>query len=365
MENPISKVSRRKVLAGVGATLAIHTGQTSGFVPSKAEKVEWTTTTGSFTRSPITVYEGKLYYGTANHLVASKEGTKEWEVELTDGHITTLPEINQSYVYVATYSRTFKISSSGDVIWSTKLGRGGVSKPAIVGDSVIVAKGENEKEDGGSKLVSLDISTGRIKWTKELQADNWSAPVAKSNTVYVGDATGHLYAVDIESGQTNWEVKLGEYILSSAIHGTNLIYVYSDDSRLHAVTDKGEHSWSAQLGSPHERSRPVLGDGVIYTGDSKGVHCINKDSGEVLWQFDTESPASMPAVTDTSLYFGTMDGKLTSIKQETGKVNWSIKFPAEIVGSGINQGIRYAPAFNSEQNAVYASSGNGRIYAIK
>jgi alcohol dehydrogenase (cytochrome c) len=96
-------------------------------------------------------------------------------------------------------------------------------------------------------------------------------------------------------------------------------------------------AWTMSLGGEKMRgqeSQPLVKDGVMYiTGSYSRVWAIDIKTGHELWEYDHRLPEGIlpccdvvnrgGALVGNNFIFGTLDAKLVSLDQKTGKVVWT------------------------------------------
>lgn len=73
---------------------------------------------------------------------------------------------------------------------------------------------------------------------------------------------------------------------------------------------------------------PVVKDGILFYGSSQtnSVTAIDVASGKELWRFCTDGPVRLaPVAAEDSVFFGSDDGCLYSVKASTGKLQWKFR----------------------------------------
>jgi outer membrane protein assembly factor BamB len=145
------------------------------------------------------------------------------------------------------------------------------STPVAIGREVIFATAYSS----GIAAVSLD--DGRLLWTVDLSQpmfEQWSGPVARGNSVYLGRHDGYLHKVDVRTRRREWSMFLG----NSASAG-NAISGEQDLPEFQA------HSAWAVGGSTPILATPAFDRGRLYVGTYEGyLYCIvnlGEDTGEL------------------------------------------------------------------------------------
>jgi outer membrane protein assembly factor BamB len=94
-----------------------------------------------------------------------------------------------------------------------------------------------------------------------------------------------------------------------------------------------ELKWSISTGSS-TKSSPVLNDGTIFFGNSRGTLFAVSTDGSIKWKFETGNAIEAPPlVYSDKVFIGASDGVLRAVNKMTGKLIWSYKTDNQIVGS--------------------------------
>lgn len=230
---------------------AMATAATSGPTP------EWTFAAGGPIRSPITVTDGVVYFGSEDHnLYAVNIATHDlkWKFE-TDGAIRSQPAVSKDMVYIASDdSYLYAVSKSdGSLSWKSQV------EKEVVKRTQLVAAG--------------------AEW-------DWytSAPILQDTTLYIGGTDGNLYALDAATGKTLWKYAA---IDMSAIRTTPLVaagVVYFGDTagNFYAIdAQKGIKLWNyATTYSNHDNGLALV-DNVVYFGTDMGFFALEAKTGIV------------------------------------------------------------------------------------
>jgi eukaryotic-like serine/threonine-protein kinase len=136
--------------------------------------------------------------------------------------------------------------------------------------------------------------------------------------------------------------------------------------------------WTFKTGGP-VLSSPTIAGGVVFFGSGDGnLYAVEEDTGKQKWSFKTAEPvSSSPTVADGMVYFTCYEGILYAVNAETGIVQWKFateqerRFQAKgIHGTQPNDQTVPDPydfftsspaAFNGR---VYFGAGDGNVYAL-
>jgi eukaryotic-like serine/threonine-protein kinase len=136
--------------------------------------------------------------------------------------------------------------------------------------------------------------------------------------------------------------------------------------------------WSFKTDGPVVSS-PVISEGVVYFGSGDGkLYAVDQETGKEKWSFRTSLPIpSTPAVADGLVFFTSYEAALYALDAATGKPKWRFateqerKFQAKGI-HGTQPGDQMIPdpfdfllsspaVFNGR---VYFGSGDGNVYAV-
>lgn len=140
---------------------------------------------------------------------------------------------------------------------------------------------------------------------------------------------------------------------------------------------KGAVKWAFKAGGPIVSS-PAIADGLVYFGSMDGhLYAVVQDTGAEKWKFKSRMPiASSPAVAGGIVYFVSSAGSLAALDAATGQPRWVL--PAEYERKFEAKNLHgYPPATQTIPDAydlftsspavangkVYFGSGDGGVYA--
>jgi outer membrane protein assembly factor BamB len=235
--------------------------------------------------------------------------------------------------------------------WAAKAAGAITGAAATAGDTVYVGS-------SSGKLYAFDTASGKgcvqapetcaPLWTAQTGGPIHGAPAIHGDLVYVGSGDGKLYAFDLAGERSCggtptecaplWTGSTGAAIRSSPTIANGIVYVGSDDSRLYAFEavpatpcplgadgtgPTCSPKWAAATGGKIFSS-PAVASGSVYVGSDDGslyAFAAAPDPAACApgtpllcparWTAPTGGPvASSPAVTATTVYVGSTDGKL-------------------------------------------------------
>jgi outer membrane protein assembly factor BamB len=168
---------------------------------------------------------------------------------------------------------------------------------------------------------------GKVQWKRDLPGRTESSPVVADGKVIVGCECGTLFAFDVVTGKTVWEADLAGPI----------------------------------------KAAPAVDKGVAFVGDYSGaLSAVNIDDGSIKWQTGTSGGSfgrtgriyATAAVAFGRVYVGSLDGRMYSFEEETGKLAWSKSTGDYIYAAAV------AADTDETRPTIYFGSYDGIFYAL-
>ena len=274
-----------------------------------------------------------------------------------------------------------------------------LSSPVVVGETVYFGSGDG-------RLYAVATGDGKARWTFESKDVIHASPAYADGVLYVGSWDSFLYAVDAATGKERWRFKTGEDALihnqqgfqGSAAVVDGVVYVGCRDSHLYAVDAKtGKEKWNFSTGLSWVITSPAVHDGKVYfaTSDSSLWYVVDAATGKELKQQKSKAYLwSSPAIAGDVVYQGVFNGTLEARDRDSGELLWTFQTEAAKLNrdwalaadGSVNQslvfrsGWREGPivgqhkqlsigAFLSSplvvNGVVYAGSTDGKLYALQ
>ncbi len=110
---------------------------------------------------------------------------------------------------------------------------------------------------------------------------------------------------------------------------------------------------------PDVRSGAAVADGTVYIGGQSRVVAFDTATGRQIWEQRVSGPAhGVPAITEDTLYLGTLNKSVIALDMRTGQVRWEYEgdnpFPGSVT---VHNGIVYAGSRGGDVFALDAESG--------
>lgn len=240
-------------------------------------------------------------------------------------------------------------------LWRSKVGEGLGRKyltlaPVIVADQVIAA-------DAYGLVESRDRFSGKRLWQTRIgkvESGFFATGIfdrkdpsfvtggvgAGGGMALLGTTSGDVVALQISDGSERWRANVNSEVLAAPVVADDLVFVQTIDGRLLALEQtSGEVRWSFDNQVPiltlRGTSTPVVADGAVYTGFASGkVSAVRADNGQPIWEHRIMLPEGRseldrmvdvdgaPLIVGGSLYAGSFQGKLKSLRRTDGSPLW-------------------------------------------
>jgi outer membrane protein assembly factor BamB len=238
--------------------------------------------------------------------------------------------------------------------------------PAIAGGVAYVVN-----KYGNAKAVRL--SDRKVLWEKLTDPrdsgtpTDVTSPVYHHGLVYFAYVDGRLVAVDATSGKPRWTTDLNSHLESSPMAVGNRLYIGTDTTNVAALrASDGKVLW--QFNSPGAiKASPSFHDGRVYVADYEGaMFCLDADTGRPIWRTNTTKVPpfgeggfySSPAIAFGRVYAARDDGTVFAFDLRDGSVDWSFPTHNFVYGSPAVAEVPGTPP------SVYIGSYDEHFYAL-
>ena len=229
-----------------------------------------------------------------------------------------------------------------------------------------------------------------LKWSYETLGPILACPTIVNDKVYVGSQDEYLYCLDYSTGEEIWKFKTNTVVLATVAVIDGVVYTGADDGHVYALdADDGTEVWTTTVGpfAPGNlsarwtfgTSSPIVEGNRIYVGsvDSK-LYCLNKNSGQILWDFETVPGEKRAFITSLKTSAAVVDGAVwiigspisSSEKYEmykldaiTGAVLFQFRIPYTVQMPTI-QTMFSSPLVMPELDMIFVPNQNDLWYAF-
>jgi outer membrane protein assembly factor BamB len=259
-----------------------------------------------------------------------------WSVKIGD-EIKSSPIICENMIYVGSMDGTFyALDLSGKIVWKYKAESSIEASPIFIKKTVIIGC-------SSGKVYAFDYKNGTLKWTyntdaQVLGAANWSTD-GNNIQILIPCYDFCLHSLSLESGKLNWKCKTDNYLNGSPATDNKIIVAGGCDSYLHIINAKsGKETGKVNVGTYIAES-PALSDNLAFVGDYDGNFiCIDISKKTIKWKFTNPkiSPfLSSPAVDNDRVIIGSNDKKVYCFNKQTGKILWTYQTYGKIDSSPV------------------------------
>jgi outer membrane protein assembly factor BamB len=208
-----------------------------------------------------------------------------------------------------------------------------LSSPAVVDGAVYFGSGDGN-------LYSLDANSGELRWKFRTGDVVHASPAIVNGVAYVGSWDSYFYAVDVGNGKEKWRFHAGEDPLvhnqvgfqSSPAVVDGVVYTGCRDAQLYALdATTGKEKWKFDNALSWVITSPAVMDGKVYfaTSDSSLYHVVEAATGKpLLKQEDKAFMFSSPAVTNDVVFIGVLNGTLEARDRNSGELLWEFQTEA-------------------------------------
>lgn len=308
-------------------------------------RLMWAVQVGEWIAAPPVIANGVVFvgayvdeagrYGRFCALRAS-DGGLLWELRANKEFVAAAC-ISQGRVgYIAAGSRLVAVDVvSGRPAWDLDLQADIFGSPANAEQMVLVAS-------SSGALVAVGARTGQQVWTFHADGPLLAGPTVARDVAWVGSADNKVYCVDLVSGKKVWEYAAGGEIQAPIAYYREHLFVPSLDHRLHCVRARdGRRTWEFEADGEIHTS-PAVWENTVVIGTRGGcVFGIAADTGRRKWRFAAEDWVdSSPSISGRTVYFGSHDGRLYALERESGVLLWSQEVGCELpTGPAISAGV--------------------------
>jgi outer membrane protein assembly factor BamB len=269
------------------------------------------------------------------HALSLADGKEAWTFK-TEGSIEATPLIQGGVCYIGS-SDAFLYAldaATGKLKWKYETG------DKILGGANHVAGPEGERIVVGSydnSLHCLEAATGKVIWKHE--TDNYingTPAITGRGDVVFGGCDAMIHVVQLSDGKGLRQIDSDAYIASSVAMIDGLGYVGNYGNIVLAFDPKGgEVKWKYRdRNFPYFSSAAVTKDRVVIGGRDKRLHCIDRATGEAVWQFQTRGQVdSSPVICRDAILVGSQDGRFYCVSLADGKERWKYDVGAPVTAS--------------------------------
>lgn len=303
-------------------------------------KVKWEFKTPYPVFSSPVISENLIYFGGNDsilHVVNLDMGTEEWNFR-TRGEIRSNVCIDGNSLYLnGGDGLIYKLDKqTGKILWKFQTkGEKKVdfadyfqSTPALFNKVLYFGSGDGY-------FYAVDFKSGKEIWKFKTGNAVHSAPAISKGKIFFGSFDGYVYALDLLNGKLVWKFKTvgHNYFPIGEVQGSptifkNLVFIGSRDYNFYAIDqEKGYCHWNKAFSSGWALNSSI-NDSVLYIGsaDERVLIGAQPETGTEFWKIDMEFLVfGNNTYSETMLYVGTTNGRLHGISKFTGQILWNFE----------------------------------------
>jgi outer membrane protein assembly factor BamB len=203
------------------------------------------------------------------------------------------------------------------------------SAPTLIGVShkIIIEGLDKGSLFGDSIITAIDSNSGKTIW--KIPGDNGGTMIANDQVLYSGtDGTITIYANSVETGELLWSKPLPRSHSASDIHfAEKKVFVNDTDGAFSILSEQGEILYNSNEPFGKYLDKYLELNGILFMQNAPlGIKAVEPSSGKELWALEIDTRDAYDPVFDEGEIFTTTNdgsGKIYSIDQAIGKVNWT------------------------------------------
>lgn len=221
-----------------------------------------------------------------------------------------------------------------------------------------------------------------LKWKFKADASISSSATLVDGVCYFGTLRGTIYAIDANTATELWTFRTESWVKSTVAVVNGKLYTGADDGNIYCLdATTGNKLWETNaggikitsvdisfIGSIHSRSSPMVVGDRVYVGALDGnLYCLDTNSGNVIWEFQTGGPIqATPTIVDNEIYIPTStpipNGTLYKL-DINGNVIWQKEFPY-VLDKSIGSGMFLLASATVADGKVFLRNGVRLNYAL-
>jgi len=246
-----------------------------------------------------------------------------WATELEASPVTA-PVYDAGQVFVALLDGRLTAVNldDGTVVWETMRARVRQLTVGELDPSVEGLGGKLLYVANRDELQGLEKSTGRVRWSKRLDAP-LSAPLVWNNGWLIAALdTQTLLGLRAETGETLWSQTMGGGIHVSPAMALDRMYVSLDTGDVVALSlMTGATMWERHLGGTPDQILPL--DDLFVGATDNFFYRLSRVDGAIKWRKGTGGDiVGLPAVDERRVYFCSLDNMLYALSRSSGVEQW-------------------------------------------
>lgn len=308
------------------------------------------------TRNETWTQPGGVPSNTPGHLQLGGGLATAWSADAgagssEEGRLTASPVVYGNRVYTLDTEGTVTAfsASGGGRVWRTNLTPGNEDSSVGYGGGLAAGNGRLYAVTGFGTAVALDPSSGEVLWTHRIGVPIRTSPTATGDKVCFVTTESRTHCLAGDSGDELWnhrgipETAVLLSNVSPAVEGNRMVAPFPSGDVVAYDLASGKTTWVeslarrsvsnslAKLGDP---ARPVIHDGVVFAVSHAGRMVATRlSNGARLWTKSLRG-TQMPWVTPQAVFVVDVTGTLLAMTRDGGEVRWAVDLPEHSKWSG-------------------------------
>lgn len=214
-------------------------------------------------------------------------------------------------------------------------------------------------------IYSLDVNTGKKKWSFQTHGKIYSTPEVWRNYVVVGSSDRHIYCLDARNGELVWKHAAEKAVLGSSLILKGKAYIGASDGVFRALDVKtGNLVWKFNLVDNFVSGKPTFYKNKIVFGSwGNGFYALVYKTGKLAWSWDNghtnrmlSAAACYPIGVNNRIFVVAPDRHMTALDASDGSVIWREKRDSIRV--------RESMGVSTDGKMIYVKTMDGEVYGI-
>jgi outer membrane protein assembly factor BamB len=244
----------------------------------------------------------------------------------------------------------------GIVKWRTALTT--AFTPAT-GDGLVFAGTE-------TSITALEQRTGSIVWQVAVDSPLGGPLHWDSGRVMASTASGDLVAIRATDGHVLWRNALGSPLAVAPTASAEHLYVALADGRLAALDlETGVTSWSLALNEP-VTGVLALHEQLLVGTRANLLHSLSLDRGRIRWSQKAGADViGSPVADERSIYFVAFDNVLRALNRGNGNIRWTRNLPSRPSGGPLRADNVVLVPFSTQVIGAYLAATGAEAFTIR
>ncbi len=253
----------------------------------------WNVELEGYINDSCALYGGMMFIPTNIGIMAisQKDGSVNWIAECDEELSTPVTVYNGKVLFGTGSGEIFCLNNqNGGEFWSYQAEGRITTYLAVSTDSVFFGSSDQH-------LYSVSLETGERIWSFDTTSNLYGGPVFVNEKVLIATEKKRLFCFKASNGEQLWLKNTIGGVKVSPSASEERIYVYSDDSVIRCYEiETGDEVWDLEVIEDIE-GHPTLSGGRLYFGTwDANVYCVDTITGISLWNYETDSRIRAPIV---------------------------------------------------------------------